>query len=245
MSYFLLWFPFFPDKSQTYLAFKACKRACLNFVVKFTRSLYLKGSILSMIDKRAVHQLYLISPSVSESMPVLLTPFPGWNPGPAEINSKTSISFTGARIYPLCVIKSSQWQRSCQGFISSQISQGALEELHSFIQETGIFSPFAGVPSKYISILAEMTSNQIWGELSSERPLEKPSHRSFLIWAAMPGIVFMSLPTSTSNQQGFLSLLSKAVSLILLILRNLCLARSWMRSQTIVHGWTTLQCPKR
>ena len=40
---------------------------CLNFAVKLSQSLYLKGTILSMIDKRAVHQMYLISHSFSES----------------------------------------------------------------------------------------------------------------------------------------------------------------------------------
>lgn len=62
------------DKNQTNYVFKYCKRTCLNFAVKLNQSLYLKGTIISMIDKRTVHQMYLISHSVSESMHVLLTP---------------------------------------------------------------------------------------------------------------------------------------------------------------------------
>lgn len=49
----------------------------LNFAAKLTQSLYLKGTILSMIDKRAVLQMYLISRPVSEGMRVLLTPLAG------------------------------------------------------------------------------------------------------------------------------------------------------------------------
>lgn len=77
VCYFFTMISVISDKKQTNYAFKSCKRTCLNFAVKLTQSLYLKDTILSMIDKRAVHQMYLISHSVSESMHVLLIPFPG------------------------------------------------------------------------------------------------------------------------------------------------------------------------
>lgn len=77
LCYFSPQFLFFSDKKQAYFALQSCKMTCLNFAVKLPQSLYVKGTILSMIDKRAAHQMYLINHSVSESMHVLLTPFPG------------------------------------------------------------------------------------------------------------------------------------------------------------------------
>lgn len=157
-----------------------------------------------MIDKRAVHQMYLISHSVSESMHVLLTPFPGWNPGLTEINSKTSINFTGARISPCVSLRTPQWWRSCQGFISSsQISQGVLEELHNFIQETGIFSPFGSVPSKYIGISAEMTNKLDLRGTVIREDLLGHQVQSFLIQAAVPGNIFIELPEFHLKPTGF------------------------------------------
>lgn len=91
----------FTKKAQIYFVFKACKWACLHFVVQFTRSLCFKSPILSMIDKRARHQMYSISCSVSESTPVLLTP----SPVSAPVKLVAVLLFTPAGLgFHLCVL---------------------------------------------------------------------------------------------------------------------------------------------
>lgn len=188
-----------------------------------------------MIDKRTVHQMYLISHFVSESMHVLLPPFPGWNPGLTEINGKTSINSTGARISSCASLRAAQWWRPCQGFISSrQISQ-VLENLHSFMQEpVKFFPPLAGAPIKYISIWAKMTNKLDQRGISLGR-ISRTIVWSFPMQAAVSVISLLDLTSSISKNQVFYSSCWRLQAFFCWYLGTLLLA-AWIHNN---YTWTS------
>lgn len=142
--------------------------------------------------------MYSISCSVSESTRVLLTPFPGWSPGPSVAGGSFAIHFCRARISPLCVMKVFAVMEILPGHLPSIPA-----ELHSFVQQTGSFSPFAAFPPN--AYFADEKQRGLRGAVSTEHLLGC-HFWSFLHKKPYQVLALLHLPGSSSNQQGFLFL---------------------------------------